>query len=274
MVMLLKIVIGTLFLYMLYCGFLFLMQRQIMFPRSQIGAPMPEAGNISGLEKIWIETTAGRVEAWFIPAAGPGRHPAPAVIFAHGNAELIDFWPQELHPFSKLGIGVLLVEYPGYGRSTGNPSQHSIIDTFVAAHDLLIKREDVDPTRIILFGRSLGGGAACALAAARPSAALILMSAFANVRTFAKNFLVPGFLVRDPFDNLSVVTAYPNPMLVVHGKFDEVIPYHHGHLLFKAARQGTMLSYDCGHNDCLPGRGTFWPDIEAFLREAAVLSDS
>jgi pimeloyl-ACP methyl ester carboxylesterase len=273
-VMLLKIVIGALFLYAAYCGFLFLMQRQIMFPRSQIGAPLPEAGSISGLEKIWIDSTFGKVETWFIPPADQKKRPAPAVIFGHGNAELIDFWPEELNPFSKLGIGVLLVEYPGYGRSAGHPSQRSITETFIAAYDMLIKREDVDPARIVLFGRSIGGGAVCALASARLSAALILMSTFANMRAFSKDFLVPGFLVRDPFDNLSVVRSYPNPILVIHGKYDDIIPYRHGTNLFEAAQQGKMLSYDCGHNDCLPGRGTFWPDIESFLHKAAILKDS
>ena len=156
------------------------------------------------------------------------------------------------------------------GADPGSATRGLSLEVWLRGEENLAVLYRVEPAGTIGFG----GGAVCALAAARPSAALILMSAFANVRSFAKSFLVPGFLVRDPFDNLSVVNAYPNPILVIHGKFDEIIPYRHGHMLFKAARQGKMLSYDCGHNDCMPGQGTFWPDIESFLREAEILSAS
>ena len=80
------------------------------------------------------------------------------VIFAHGNGELIDYWPDELKKFNDFGLGVLLVEYPGYGRSDGTPTQKSISEAFEAAYDMLVSRPDVDAERIILFGRSVGGG--------------------------------------------------------------------------------------------------------------------
>lgn len=269
-----KTVLWALLLYSAYVGFIFLMQRQIMFPRGMIPAPSPDAGKVPGREQLWLNTSSGRVEAWYLPPATPPQRPGPAVIFAHGNGELIDFWPNELTPFRQMGIGVLLVEYPGYGRSEGSPSQRSITAAFVAAYDLLKQRPDIDPDRIVLFGRSIGGGAVCALAQARPSAALILMSTFINVSAFAKNFLVPPFLVRDPFDNLAVVKSYPKPILFIHGKQDDVIPYRHGLTLYQAAPNAKLLSYDCRHNDCLPGLGTFWQDVETFLREAVILIDS
>jgi len=257
----------VLLFYLAYCCFLFLIQRQMLFPRFVIDEPSESAGNISGLEKIWLDTAFGKVEAWFLPAA-PSRNagPAPAVIFAHGNAELIDFWPEELKQFTHLGIGVMLVEYPGYGRSEGTPSQRSIGEAFVAAYDHLVQRADVDTSRIILLGRSIGGGAVCELAARRPSAALILMSTFTSARSFASSYLALGFLVRDPFDNLSVVESYPNPVLIIHGKDDELIPYRHGVSLYKAAKQGKMITYDSGHNDCPPNWNVFWQDIESYLQ--------
>lgn len=239
----------------------------MLFPRFVIEKPAETAEGISGLEKVWLDTASGKVETWFLPAA-PSRNagPAPAVIFAHGNAELIDFWPEELKKFTHFGIGVMLVEYPGYGRSEGTPSQRSIGEAFVAAYDHLVQRADVDDSRIILIGRSIGGGAACALAARRPSAALILMSTFTSARSFASRYLAPGFLMRDPFDNLSVVESYPNPVLIIHGKYDELIPYRHGVSLYKAAKQGKMITYDSGHNDCPPNWNTFWQDIESYFQ--------
>jgi len=272
--MIVKTVLWALVVYAAYAGFVFLMQRQIMFPRGLIPAPAPDAGKVPGREQIWLDTSSGKVEAWYLPPASPPQSPGPVVIFAHGNGELIDFWPDDLMPFCRMGIGVLLVEYPGYGRSEGSPSQKSISEAFVAAYDRVKQRPGIDPDRIVLFGRSIGGGAVCALARTRPSAALILMSTFTNVHAFAKNFLVPPFLVRDPFDNLAVVKSYSRPILFIHGKHDDVIPYRHGLILSRAAPNAELLSYDCRHNDCLPGLGTFWQDVETFLRKTAILKNS
>lgn len=268
----LKYALWSLLFYVIYCSFLFLVQRKILFPRGLIPAPSSSEVNISGLEKLWIETKFERVEAWFLPPTSDiSAKQAPAVIFGHGNGELIDFWPQELKKFLQLGIGVLLVEYPGYGRSSGSPSQQSITRTFTAAYDRLVAREDVNAERIILFGRSLGGGAVCALAPNRPSAALILMSTFTSVNAFTARYLAPKFLVRDPFDNLSVVKDYPGPILIIHGRHDEVIPFSHGQNLHKVSKHSQMVVYDAGHNDCPPDWHVFWQDVESFLRGAGLL---
>jgi pimeloyl-ACP methyl ester carboxylesterase len=268
----LRIASGVLIAYVAYCGFLFLLQRHILFPRYQIQTPSGVAGNIPGLETIWLSTDYGKAEAWFLPpAAGQARGPAPAVIFAHGNAELIDFWPQELGKFTSLGIGLLLVEYPGYGRSEGRPSQESVTATFVEAYDSLVRRKDVDPSRIVLLGRSLGGAAVCALATRRPCAAIILMSSFTSVRSFALRFFAPGFLIRDRFDNLAAVRSYAGPVLIMHGKHDTLIPYKHGVALYRATRRGEMITYDCSHNDCPPSWKAFWQDVESFFHKVGIL---
>jgi fermentation-respiration switch protein FrsA (DUF1100 family) len=267
-----KIILWTLLFYLLYCGFLFLMQRQILFPRYLIDTPSKNEDH-PFMEKIWIKTSFGKTEAWFLPPNPINKgEPSPAVIFAHGNGELIDFWPDELKRFNHFGIGVMLVEYPGYGRSEGTPSQKSITETFNNAYDILIERKDVDPAKIILFGRSLGGGAVCTLAAKRPSAALILMSTFTSARSFAKKYFTPGFLVRDPFNNLAAVRNYPEPVLVFHGKFDDVIPYSHGMALYKSAPHAAMITYESGHNDCPPDWEMFWRDLETFLNASEIIT--
>ena len=269
---LVKFAAWALLAYVIFCCFVFIMQRQIIFPRFQIGSTPEFTEKIVGLERIWIMTRHGKVETWLLqPARNQYSNPAPAVIFAHGNAELIDFLPEELRPLTHMGLAVLLVEYPGYGRSAGRPSQKSIGHTFTLAYDMLAARKDVDPDRIVLFGRSVGGGAVCFLAAERPSAALILQSSFTSVRSFASKFLVPDFLIRDPFDNLSVVRNYKKPVLIIHGKHDEIIPFAHGVALKSAARTGKIIAYLCGHNDLPPDPRIYWYDIKQFLEAGGIL---
>ena len=269
---LLKYVLWAVVIYTAYCSFLFLMQRRIIYPRSMIPLPAEPSPSIPGIKTIWLNTDFGKVEAWFLPpAVDQALSPAPAVIFGHGNGEIIDYWPQELRMFNQMGVGLLLVEYPGYGRSEGSPSQESITKTFVKAYDALAARKDVDPSRIIFLGRSLGGGALCALAENRPSAALILMSTFTGVRPMAIRYLAPSFLVRDTFDNLSVVRDYANPVLIIHGKRDTIIPFTHGKKLHQAAKHSELIVYNAGHNDCPPDWNVFWRDVEGFLRKNGII---
>jgi pimeloyl-ACP methyl ester carboxylesterase len=225
------------------------------------------------LEKIQLTMHFGKVEAWYLPP--PETHdqpPRPVVIFAHGNAELIDFCVQELIPFTQWGIGVLLVEFPGYGRSEGRPSERTITETFTAAYDTITRRTYIDNDRVILYGRSIGGGAACALLKERPAAALILMSTFTSIRSFAKRYLAPPFLIRDPFDNVAAIEKYNGPVLIFHGKHDEVIPYDHGKSLYQSAPNGKFISYTCGHNDCPPDDAHFWREIKNFLVSAGIIN--
>lgn len=267
----LKILALAAILYLSYCGFMFAFQRQVLFPR-QYAIQIPDkAEKIRGLQKIWLELSFGKVESWFLPPLSNEKK-GPVLIFAHGNAELIEHWPEFFLPLTQSGIGVYLVEYPGYGRSEGIPSEKTIVETFVTAYDYIIKNPDVDPARVVFFGRSIGGGAVCALAEKRKPAAIILMSTFTGVSRMAKKYAVPGFLIRDPFDNLKTVESYGGPLLVIHGKHDEIIPYSHGVSLFQAAGQGQLVTYECGHNDCPPNLEEFYKDILKFLKKSGVQS--
>ena len=265
----LKILTSVLIFYLLYCGLLFAFQRQILFPRHQ-AIPMPQvAEKISGLEKIWLELSFGKVESWFLPpVCNEGK--CPVLLFAHGNAELIEHWPEFFLPLTHSGIGVYLLEYPGYGRSQGLPSQKTIVETFIAAHDQIIDRPDVNPDGVVFFGRSIGGGAVCALAEKRKPMAIILMSTFTSISRMAGKFGVPGIFIRDPFDNLRTMESFDGPLLVIHGKHDEIIPYSHGINLSGAAPHGQLITYECGHNDCPPDRDVFYDDIITFLIKSGV----
>lgn len=267
-----SIALGLAGIYALYCGVLFAGQRAMLFPRHQISEPAPVELGPFGAEVMQIETGFGQVEAWFFPPTSGGDGPWPAVVMAHGNTELIDHYPatypDKFMRFLDLGMAVYLVEYPGYGRSDGSPSEASVTEGFVAAYDSLVARPDVDGERILLFGRSLGGGAVCALAAKRPSRAMILFSTFSSVRDMAGEFMIPRFLVLDPFDNLGVVRSYPGPVLVLHGTEDRLIPYEQGRKLAAEAGKGTLLTYTCGHGDCPTDWDDYWRQVTMFLRKA------
>ncbi len=241
------------------------LQRKAMYPappaRFAIGPPA---------DAEVLRVGPDGVEAWLLPpldaegsqsAADPDALP-PALLFFHGNGELIDFWPDEFAEPRLRGWAVLLVEYPGYGRSGGSPSEESIVAAALAAHDALAARDDVDPARLVAYGRSLGGGAAAALAARRPSiAALVLESSFTGVAPLARRFLVPGSLVLDRFDNLAALAAYDGPVLIVHGKRDAIVPPSHARALHEAAPGSELVWLPHGHND-MPRA---WPEILGFL---------
>jgi fermentation-respiration switch protein FrsA (DUF1100 family) len=249
-----------------YWALLFRVQRRLLFPAPPMaGAPARPPDAV----QVWLPVPDGRVEAWLLPARSSATG-APLLIFLHGNAELIDDWPDAFELPRSWGMAVLLVEYPGYGRSSGQPSQASITAAVVAAYDWARARPDFDPTRIVAYGRSVGGGGACALAARREVAALVLESSFTSVRAFAPQFGAPGFLVRDPFDNQAVVARYRGPLLIIHGDHDEVIPTRHGRALAAAAPQAELHLLPCGHNDCPRP----WPILEDFLRRDRILPDS
>ncbi|MFZ2949055.1 MAG: alpha/beta hydrolase [Desulfuromonadaceae bacterium] len=251
-----------------YALLVYLLQQQIIYPGRtiQVSGKPP-----AGILPIKIVTATGPGEAWFMPPLKRNQgERRPLVIFFHGNGEVIDYLPEQVEGFRDLGMGVLLVEYPGFGRSADSPAESSITESAVAAYDAALQREEVDPGRIVLFGRSLGGGAACALAARRPSAALILQSTFTSTRPFARRFLVPGFLVRDRFDNGAVVAAYRQPILLFHGSSDTIIPPEHSRELKRLAPHARLVEFPCGHNDFPPDWREFYRIIAGFLKDAGV----
>ena len=246
--------------YAAYLGLLFLLQRSIVFPLGGGGRRHSQQQEYPTREVIWLKTSFGRVESWYFPADDPGkaaggeldktRQPGPAVVIAHGNAELIDFLPPDFLRFADLGFAVLMVEYPGYGDSEGRPSQATVTETFVAAYDMLAGRSEIDPDHIIAFGRSLGGGAVCALAAERPVAALILLSTFTSLPDMSGRYFAPGFLARDRFDNRQVLLSYSRPVLILHGTRDSIVPHYRGEQLASAAPHGSLIRYPGAPNDC------------------------
>ena len=260
------------YLLLIYCCWLLIgcaIQRAILFPRSMAGGQTDRPADAQLLTR---PIDGGNVEAWFIPGDNvSAQNPGGLVIFAHGNGELIDHWPDMLEPYRYMGFSILLPEFRGYGRSAGKPSQKDIADDYRYFYDQAIQRPEVDPDRIILHGRSLGGGVISQLAKDRPSAVLILQSSPASIKRMAGRFLVPPFLVLDPFDTESVVEQYQHPILIMHGKADNVIPPSHAQRLADVATnpKSRLLYYESDHNT-VPPSATYWQDIEQFLKDADV----
>ena len=256
-------------LYVAFLCELFFRQGSFIYPGTQIGVG-PAPPEADGIVRLKIATSQGNVEALFLPAPSQGGQQA-VVIFAHGNGEVIDYWVSALHGFQERGIGVLLVEYPGYGRSTGSPSETSIRATMEAAYDRIAADPRVDRTRIFGFGQSLGGGAICLLARDRPLRALILQSTFTSLDSFTSRYWAPSFLLRDHFDNLSSVRHFPGPVLVIHGRHDPLIPWKQGQQLASASPLSTFRLYNCGHVCWDPVHLPFWQDAIPFLLAAGIL---
>jgi pimeloyl-ACP methyl ester carboxylesterase len=250
---------------------LFFKQTSFIYPGAE-NAVDPAPPRVQGADVLKISTSAGNVEALFLPAtAGAAGTQKPVVIFGHGNGEVIDYWFTALDGFRERGIGVLLVEYPGYGRSAGSPSEASIRAVMAAAYDRIAPDPRVDRTRIFGFGQSLGGGAICLLAKDRPLRALILQSTFPSLDIFAAAYWAPSFLLRDHLDNLATVRNFAGPVLVIHGRDDRLIPWQQAQRLAAASGHSRFRLYDCGHGCWDPERLPFWRDAMPFLREAGIL---
>ena len=198
----------------------------------------------------WINTPQGKVETWFIP--GKNRragNPGPVVLFAHGNGGRISGYSSLLRGYVKHGISVMLCEYRGYGRSAGTPSQKKIVADFVKCYDLLVKTPEVDRSRIVFQGESLGSGVVCALSLKRSPAAMILKAPLKSVAVIMARNLVPRVFVLDPFDNEAALKRYDGPVLILHGSRDELVPNQDIKALSRAAQNSQVVTRrGAGHN--------------------------
>lgn len=240
---------------LIYGVLMFALQRRLAFPGTSRESPRATASAPQGVTQVWLDASFGNVEAWFFGA--PERATAPTIVFAHGNGELIEDWQTAMERVAGSGINALVVEFPGYGHSAGTPSRGSIREAFGRGYDWLVADGGVANDRIVAYGRSIGGGAATDLTRDRPVQALALQSTFSSATRVAREMFVPGFLVRDRFDNIRAVAEFQGPVLLMHGVDDEVISYAHAEALASARAGLGVTQIRCGHNDCL----TVWPSI-------------
>lgn len=248
---------------------LYFVQSYLIFPGS-LKTVSKHAPEVRGSELMRISNSFGEVDAIFCRPFVEAES-FPVLIFGHGNGEHIDGWVHRLEVFRKMGMAVLLVEYPGYGRSDGSPSEKGIREAMVHAYDRVVDIPGVDQNRIVGFGQSLGGGAICALARDRRLSVLVLQSTFTSLRPMTARYLMPSFLLRDTFDNAEVLANYKGPVLLVHGKNDYVVPFSHGVKLSRIAKNVEFKTYDCAHNCWTPEKFPIVEDIENFLKTHLIL---
>lgn len=172
------------------------------------------------------------------------------LLFSHGNAEDIGEDMFFLKMFYDADFSVLAYDYRGYGTSTGKPTENGVYNDVFAAYDFLTQQLHVPPNQIISMGRSLGCGAAIHLAAHRPVAGLIVEAPFLSAfRVLTRVQVLPW----DKFNNARDISRIHVPVLIIHGRNDQVVPFWHGEKLFEKANQPkTFLPIDgAGHNDVI-----------------------
>jgi uncharacterized protein len=205
------------------------------------------------------------IHAWWLPVAGATR----TVLFLHGNAGNVSYWVEVAIVFREVGWNTLLLDYRGYGRSSGLPTEEGTYLDARAAYLHLARERAVDASNIVVIGRSLGGGVATWLAANHPVGGLVLENTFTSIADIvAKTLPLPGIrsFVRLGYPSLSRMADLHVPLLVIHGAGDELVPFAHGKALFDAAPGPAKRFVELrgGHNDAFALSSA---DYEAALRE-------
>ncbi|WP_375495201.1 alpha/beta hydrolase [uncultured Nostoc sp.] len=170
------------------------------------------------------------------------------ILYSHGNSEDLGEIKQILEKLHAWGFSVFAYDYRGYGTSEGKPTESNAYEDINSAYNYLTQNLKIPPERIIVLGRSVGGGSAVNLAMRKPIAGLIIESSF----TSAFRVIVPfRILPFDKFPNLDNIKKVKCPILVIHGKADDIIPFTHGERLFNAAISPKLYLWveEANHND-------------------------
>lgn len=245
------IVLGGL-LYGALCLYLFLMQAKLLYypdvPSRYLTASPADIG--LEYESVTITTRDEvMINGWFIPA----NQERGTLLFFHGNAGNISHRLDSLKIFNDLGLSTFIIDYRGYGRSQGALSEQGTYMDAEAAWSYLTESRKIPARQIIVFGRSLGGAIAAHIAAVESPGALILESAFTSVPDMAAR-LYPIFpvrlLSRFQYNTKNTIASVSCPVLIIHSRDDEIIPYDNGKKLYESAREPKrFLEIQGGHNE-------------------------
>jgi len=236
-------------MYNIFDFILFVFQSHfIYFPYREIVATPTDIG--LQYEAVSFETKDRvKISGWFIPA----ENARGVILFCHGNAGNISHRLDKIQIFNRLGLSTFIFDYRGYGQSEGKPTEHGTYLDAEATWNYLISQKQISPDKIILYGESLGGAVAAWLAQNRSARALILESTFTSIRDLGATlypYLPMRWLARFDYNALEYLRKVHCPVLVIHSRNDEIVPFSHGHLLFEAANQPKeFLEIRGSHND-------------------------
>ena len=208
--------------------------------------------DIAGLafEDIYLTTSDGlKIHGWYVPA----ENPRATLLFFHGNAGNISDRLESIEIFHSLGLSVFIIDYRGYGKSQGKPSVAGTAEDAMAAWEWLTRERRVDPSKIVVFGRSLGGAVAMELMRYVTPGALILESTFSSLSDMVRLDLlspVVRILTGDVWNSVVVAHELAVPTLSLHSPDDEIVPYRLGRRLFDAlAGEKKFVDISGDHNE-------------------------
>jgi hypothetical protein len=243
----------------------FYQEKMLFFPTQPVSSvPRPARGEVEDVRLVAADGVP--LSGWFVRSTDER---APLLIYFGGNAEEVSWLVGVAERFA--GHSLLLLNYRGYGGSGGRPGESALFSDALLAYDYAAQRRDVDATRIVAMGRSLGTGVAVHLAAHRQLAGVILVSPYDSVRALAQSiypWLPVGLLLKHPFDSLSRAADLAVPLLCVVAGQDSVIPPAHSRRLYDAWGGGDkrwVEVRDAGHDD-VAGEPRYWDEIASFLK--------
>jgi hypothetical protein len=223
--------------YVLLGVLLYFMQERMVFLASLPGRELEATPRHAGFDYVDVnlETSDGlSLHGWYVFA----HNPRGTVLFLHGNAGNISHRLDSIAIFHELGLDTLIIDYRGYGQSEGKPSEEGTYRDAEAAWQYLVTQLGKDPERIIMFGRSIGGGVAAWLATRHKAAALIVESSFTSAVEMAAHlypFMPVRLISRLQYPVADYVARAECPVLIVHSRDDEIIPFAMGKALYEAA---------------------------------------
>jgi len=232
-------------------------------------------------EDLWIRLhDDAKVHAWWLP--GPGGPDAPVVLYFHGNGGYLGGRLGVLKALLSLDAplgGILAPDYPGYGESTGSPSEAGCYETARRCYAVLREDRGVPPRRIVVFGRSLGAAVALHAAVEKPCAGLVMGVPFLSVPRLAREYYpwIPGLglFVRQRFDNEQTISRLQAPLLLIQAPRDTEVPPEHAWRLYGLARKPAWLVTipGAGHNDTYSTAPGVWKEAWTSFLERLGLGD-
>ena len=216
--------------------------RLIFLPRPDLTTTPAELGLAH--QDVWISMDEGYLHGWWLPASDPQ---AKTVLFLHGNGGNVGSHLQQAWFLSQVGWSVLLIDYRGYGLSSGPfPNETRVYEDAAAAWDYLTQTQNQAPENIIIFGHSIGGAIAIELAHRHPQAAgLIVQGTFTSMAAMVDHIgysrIFPRWLLTQRFNSQQKLSTLQMPVLLIHGSEDETIPATMSQDLYAIAPQPKQL---------------------------------